>query len=336
MKISVIIPAHNAEPYVAQAIESCLRQTCLPEEIIVVDDGSTDGTAEIAQSYPSPVRVLRLQENMGVSVARNEGVAAATGDWLAFLDADDQFLPDKLELQQRQIFANPVAVLIYAGFRIIGLNAIEQIGRYYPPCELEWRLRYHMCLLQSTVLLRKDAFLSIGGFDPALRAAQDWDLCLRILNRFTSEGFAAVEKPLVLYCRTPGSLSSNPMRYFNLRHGIIEKQSLHRATGISKTLLRRRIEAFNAWDTAIAVRENGSAEDISFMLKSLILWPLPGKMLRMKRYKFALVMSMQHLGLWPNRLKRASSNGKFPFLQMGKNIDAPVIAPQVRSGEPRA
>jgi glycosyltransferase involved in cell wall biosynthesis len=116
MKISVIIPAWNAERYIAKAIESCLRQTFPPHEIVVVDDASTDSTAEVAESFPSPVQVIRLAENMGVSVARNRGVQASTGDWLAFLDADDWFLPEKLDAQRRCALEHEHAVLIYTGF----------------------------------------------------------------------------------------------------------------------------------------------------------------------------------------------------------------------------
>ncbi|MHC5083841.1 MAG: glycosyltransferase family 2 protein, partial [Planctomycetota bacterium] len=106
MKISVVIPAYNAEATVARAINSVLAQTRPADEIIVVDDGSTDNTAEVVRSFGEAVIFIQ-QENAGVSVARNKGIETATGDWIAFLDSDDEFLPDKLKLQCDHLVRNP-------------------------------------------------------------------------------------------------------------------------------------------------------------------------------------------------------------------------------------
>ena len=95
-RFSVIIPAYNAEAFIARAIDSVLAQTWPAHEILVVDDGSADSTARIVAGYGEGVRYLR-QENAGVSAARNAGARAATGDWLAFLDADDWYYPDRLK-----------------------------------------------------------------------------------------------------------------------------------------------------------------------------------------------------------------------------------------------
>src|SRR5690348_10269988 len=100
--VSVVIPAFNAAEYIGQAIDSVLAQTHQPIEIIVVDDGSTDQTAQIAAAYPAPVRVLR-KPNGGPASARNMGIAAATGSWIALLDADDRWLANKLERQLRHV-----------------------------------------------------------------------------------------------------------------------------------------------------------------------------------------------------------------------------------------
>src|ERR1035438_8408874 len=106
MRISVIIPAHNTEDYIGKAIESCLSQIYSPAEIIVVDDGSTDGTPAKAESFPSPVRVIRLPKNLGVSAARNRGAESARGDWLALVDSDDWVLPELFERQRRCALEN--------------------------------------------------------------------------------------------------------------------------------------------------------------------------------------------------------------------------------------
>ena len=104
--VSAVIPAYNAGKYVGRAIESVLAQTRKADEIIVVDDGSTDDTAEVVERFGDAVRFIR-QENAGASFARNTGIEAATSDWIAFLDADDEWLPNKLKLQTEHLERNP-------------------------------------------------------------------------------------------------------------------------------------------------------------------------------------------------------------------------------------
>lgn len=301
-KISVIIPAYNAERYIARAIESCLQQTLPPDEIVVVDDGSSDSTFEIAQGFPPPVKAIRLPQNMGVSVARNRGVEASTGDWLAFLDSDDWFLPKKLEMQRQCIDENPNAVLVYTGHRVIPIGREEYDIPLVAPRELSWRLRYHCAFHLGSVMLRRDAFEASGKFDPAMRTAQDWELWLRVLARYTAGAFAAVPETLVVYRRVTGSLGSSAMRYLKVRPAIIDNRSLFGTTGLRRSLLRRRIHAFNLYDTALAVRDDGSSQYLHLVLKSLALWPFPDRMLTVTRYKVAFVMFLQHIGWWPNSL----------------------------------
>lgn len=295
MKISIIIPAYNAERYIAKALESCLSQTYAPHEIIVIDDASADGTVAIAESFPSPVRVIRLAENMGVSVARNRGIQASTGDWIAFLDADDWFLPEKLECQRYCILENPRAVLIYTGYCMIGIDGAETNGQFFCPRELWPRFRYRNGILLSSILLRRDAFDAVGGFNPAFRTAQDWDFLLRIVARYSVESFAAVPKPLLVYRRVAGSLSSSAMRYFRQRVPIIKSSCLLGTAGISRILWRWRISAFNYYDTSIALREEGSPLDLLFILTSIALWPFPCDGMPIKRYMAAAIMVKQHL-----------------------------------------
>jgi glycosyltransferase involved in cell wall biosynthesis len=309
MKISVVIPAYNAEAYLAQAIESCLQQTRLPHEVIVADDGSTDRTAEIAEKFPPPVRLVRLPQNMGLSAARNRAVEASTGEWLAFLDADDWFLPNKLELQERCILENPNAVLVYSGCIVTNTDGSSQReGHFVRPNQLGWWLRYAAAFHVCSVLLRRDAFDEIGGFNSRYRAAEDWDMWLRIADRYSTAAFGAAPEPLVMYRQVAGSLSSNAMRMFNARYPIIESRCLYQTSGIGRQLLRRRVEAFVRFDTAIQLREEGSPGFLGFMLKSLALWPFPHKMLPLRRYKCAAAMMMQQLGLKPSPLRLSAAS----------------------------
>ncbi|MGD0939356.1 MAG: glycosyltransferase family A protein [Terracidiphilus sp.] len=292
MRISVIIPAYNAERYIAEAIESCLSQTYAPHEIIVVDDRSSDRTAEIAESFAPRVRVIRLAENVGVATARNQGIQASTGDWLAFLDADDYFLPEKLELQRRCAQQNARAVLIYTGFRIIAVDGSESGGQFIPPGELLPMLRYRNRMNASSVIMRRDAFDSVEGFDPSLRIAQDWDMWLRVAARFSVELFAAVPEPLVVYRRVAGSLSSSAMRYFYQRQPIIQTSCLFATAGISRFLLRRRVSAYNYYDTSESLRDEGSLSYLPYMLMSFVHWPFSSIAMQ-NRYKVAIVMTLQ-------------------------------------------
>jgi glycosyltransferase involved in cell wall biosynthesis len=290
--ISIVIPAYNAEKYIRRAIESCLSQTFAPIEIIVVDDASTDSTTSVVESFSSPVRLIRLSENMGVSIARNRGVEASTGNWIAFLDADDWFLPEKLERQRRCLLEHEQAVLIYTGFRIVTVDGSECYGRFLSPNEIWPMLRYRNRLLLSTVAVRRDAFDNVEGFNPALRVAQDWDLWLRIAVRYSVELFAAVPEPLVMYRRVAGSLSSNTMRYFHVRKSIIKSSCLFGTSGVSSVLWRRRILAFNYFDTAQSLREEGSLSYLPFMLMSFVLWPFPCIAMT-SRWKVTIAMAMQ-------------------------------------------
>ena len=292
MKFSVIIPAYNAERYIAKAIESCLNQTYPPHEIIVVDDASTDSTVTVAESFPAPVRIIRLTENLGVAVARNRGVEASTGDWIAFLDADDWFLPEKLELQRRCALDDPQAVLIYTGWRIISFDGTESPGRFKPPSALLPLLRYRCILHISTVVLRRVAFDSVGGFDPSLRVNQDWDLWLKLAARYSVDLFAAVPEQLAIYRRVAGSLSTNTMRYFHIRKSIMNSSCLFGTSGISRFLWRRRISAYNYYDTSESLRDEGSLSYLPFMLMSFVLWPFPCIAMP-NRFKTAIVMAMQ-------------------------------------------
>jgi glycosyltransferase involved in cell wall biosynthesis len=276
----------------------------------VADDGSTDRTSEVALRYQGPVRVIRLAENSGASVARNRAVEASSGDWLAFLDADDWFLPNKLELQRRCIQENPHAVLVFGGYRVIPVGGSEQEGLWTPPSDLHWRLRYQCCFTLCSAMLRRDVFEAVGGFNPAYRNCEDWDLWLRIAARFSPESFAAIPEPLFVYRRVAGSLSSNAGQLFKVRSAIIENGSLYQTSGLTSRLLRRKIHAFNHNDAAIALREEGSPEDLGLILRSLVLWPFPNKMLPWIRYKTAVVMLMQHLGWWPNPFRVGGARSK--------------------------
>lgn len=167
--ISAIIPVFNGERYLGEAIESALAQSLPPAEIIVMDDGSTDGTAEVARQFGSRVN-YRWQPHAGVAAARNSGLAAARCDWIAFLDADDIWLPHKLRLQANCLLAEPQLQYVTA-YAELFLEAGCPWPLNYKP---EWRDNKQFGLL-GPLLARKTAFEIVGGFDPQLRCAEDMD-----------------------------------------------------------------------------------------------------------------------------------------------------------------
>ena len=128
-KISVVIPCYNRAGLIARAVASAVAQSHLPHEVIVVDDGSTDGSAGVAAGLPGPVRVLR-QANAGAAAARNAGIATATGDWVAFLDSDDEWHSDKLRLQLDAAARFPDAQLVFCDTLVRTASTILMPSRF--------------------------------------------------------------------------------------------------------------------------------------------------------------------------------------------------------------
>jgi glycosyltransferase involved in cell wall biosynthesis len=201
LRVSVVIPTHNHGRFVEEAVESVLGQTHPPAETIVVDDGSTDDTAARLERFAGRVEVIR-QANAGVSAARNRGAAHATGELLAFLDADDAWVSTKLERQVARLQADEGLGLVHCG--VIEVDADGQKLRERLDGQEGWvadaMLRFggEGVILGggSGAVLRRDAYLEVGGFDARLSTSADWDLYYRVA-RGHRVGF--VPEPLVRY-----------------------------------------------------------------------------------------------------------------------------------------
>ncbi|NJO78993.1 MAG: glycosyltransferase [Cyanobacteria bacterium RM1_2_2] len=181
-QVSVIIPSYNCEPYLAEAIDSVLAQTYQNFEIIVIDDGSTDCTAELLQTYGSQIRAIH-QPNQGVALARNHGIQQAQGEWIAFLDADDVFLPDKLAAQMALASADSRLGIIHSGWHRVDAQGNRLLTvepwRQVPELNLESWLRWKP-VLPSAMLFRRQWLEQAGGFDPRFPPAEDTELVLRL------------------------------------------------------------------------------------------------------------------------------------------------------------
>lgn len=209
--ISVIIPTYNSKAQLGRAIESVLRQSDPLEEILVVDDGSTDGTdAMVGQCFPQ-VRYFR-QANQGVSVARNFGAQKALGDWLAFLDADDLWFPEKQFIQKKILRRHPEAKMLTAGRVWIDRQGKVRPHRFCPKRVFRWnfwRLLSHNTIPTPSVMVEKKAFFAAKGFDEGLETGEDWDLWLKLVKNYPAFG---TTQRLVGIEKTQGSLSSNRFR----------------------------------------------------------------------------------------------------------------------------
>jgi glycosyltransferase involved in cell wall biosynthesis len=166
-----VIPVHNGERYLAAAIRSVLAQTYRPIEVIVVDDGSTDSSASIARSFEA-VRCM-VQAHQGVAVARNTGISAAGGAFIAFLDADDVWPPDKLAVQVGHLMDHPRVAYTVGRIR----NFLEPGIALDPKIQRTLLERDQVGLM--TLVGRREVFAQVGGFDPSYRVGEDFDWFVR-------------------------------------------------------------------------------------------------------------------------------------------------------------
>jgi glycosyltransferase involved in cell wall biosynthesis len=183
--VSVIIPTYNRGWIVKEAIESVLKQDFTDFELIVVDDGSTDNTAEILHGFGSDIRVIK-QSNRGVSAARNRGIQASVGRWIAFLDSDDLWLPQKLSRQVDFFNAHPEAPICQTEEQWIrNGRRVNPKLRHRKFSGMIFERSLELCLVSpSAVMIRKRLFSDVGLFDESLPVCEDYDLWLRVSCRF--------------------------------------------------------------------------------------------------------------------------------------------------------
>ncbi|MBC8492638.1 MAG: glycosyltransferase, partial [Chloroflexi bacterium] len=202
-RISVVIPVYNGTNYLREAIESVFAQTYTDYEVIIVDDGSTDQTWSLIQSYGSRVRGIH-KENGGISSALNCGIQQARGEYIAWLSHDDLFMPHKLERQIAMLTESPELGGCYSDyFEIDAQGKVVQEKRmpYYPPERVIRHLLQYMFINGCTVLMRQSCFEREGLFDENLRYAQDANMWFRLLRRFA---FGHIPEFLVKYRIHPG------------------------------------------------------------------------------------------------------------------------------------
>jgi glycosyltransferase involved in cell wall biosynthesis len=272
--VSIVIPAYNASAYIVEAIESVLAQTVSPAEIIVVDDGSTDNTAAVLEPYQNRIRYI-YQENAGVSAARNRAIEAANGDFIAFLDADDVWHPQKLEFQM-DVFSRIPAL------GLLGTQGFDPPAANRPHYDrlppnpftfINWRqLAVKNHLFASSVVVRSSILNIAGDFDTTMQGPEDRDLWLRIAEIST---VVNLNLPLTGYRIVPGSVSQQPQRCEQGMYRILKKLDDHQAFKGSP-MLRRKARSYILHSCAYLYgAADNQPEALKRSVKSLLQYPFP-------------------------------------------------------------
>ncbi len=221
--VSVIATVFNGAPYLAEAIDSVLAQTYRPLEVIVVDDGSTDESGDVARQFGSAVRYAR-QDNRGIGAARNAAISLAAGRYFAFLDADDRFRPEKIERQLEILDADPAVDMVFGHVTEFVSPDVDEPSAALlrePVHDVPWRM-------PSLVLVRRDAFARVGPFSTEFRVGVGVDWYARAIER----GLKEMVLPYVVLERRLHA-GSNGIRQRDIRHQYLHvlKASLDRRRG---------------------------------------------------------------------------------------------------------
>lgn len=270
--ISVVIPCYNAAPFLAAAIDSTLGQTSPPLEVIVVDDGSTDDSARIAQEYGPPVRVIR-QTNQGESAARNRGIAAARGDWVAFLDADDLWVPTKLERQIDAIRgAAPEVVCVYGDLAVFGEGveprSVVRQEYHAGPAPLAAML-VDWCAHIDTAVVRRDIARACP-FPEDIRLNED--VIFMVLVR-TLGTFLRVPGVLAIYRRHPAQQTQEraygPRSHLERLRWMLAHADLFQP-GDEERIRTALVERFRGdYERALAADDTATVSDLAPILREM-------------------------------------------------------------------
>lgn len=225
-KVSVIIPTYNREKTILRAVQSVLDQTYTNIEVLIIDDGSTDGTADIVKGVvDGRVKYILLPQNGGPSNARNAGVQMAEGEWIAFQDSDDCWHRDKIEKQIEYLNNNPQYSLIYCMSHVHFKDGRDGIVPQEPlPAIMEGKMTH--TLLQRNVIdtptmfIKRECFLAVGGFDVTYKALEDWEFALRFSKEYE---IGYLPEILMESYMLDGGVSTNLGAFYEARCKMLEQ-----------------------------------------------------------------------------------------------------------------
>lgn len=284
-KVSVVITCYNYAKYLKESIDSVLGQTFRDFEVIVINDGSTDNNDEVIGPYLDKERVVYIkQDNKGQACAKNNGIWNAKGKYIAFLDADDYWEPEKLEKQVPILDSDPCIGVVYCAAKFMddegNLTLLDKRLKYLQP-KRGWVTKYLLFdnfVPFSSSIVRREVFDKVGLFDESLRMSIDWDLWLRSSVHFK---FEYVDEPLMVYrVGHPGQMSKNSdmRKYFS---NIVYKRFVENNPQYINMMLRRQIEQYNLTNSGFfyQTRNNLWASSVLF-LKAFFSWPLSAEPVR--------------------------------------------------------
>ncbi|MFA5309350.1 MAG: glycosyltransferase [Dehalococcoidales bacterium] len=324
-KITVMIPTYNYAQYLGAAIQSVLDQTYQDFEIIVVDDGSTDNTREVVDSFKDTrIRYIR-QENRGVAAAANVAIKAATSEYITGIGADDLFLPQNLELKVKIMDARPELGMVYSDVYLFDDSTGETIGKlwrdpkgYYPWLDPIKAARnplkeilYKGCfILIQAALIRREVFNKVGCYDESLPTHEDWELVVRILQNYPAE---IIDMPLLKMRRHQSNLSDNQEKMYQgavtalmkvIRSGTLTKQE--------QKVLRKRLFPQHIRYGRRALLEGRTAAARKALLAGIKINPQQPK--PYAYLTFSLLGSRMFLTLnkWKKGLRRHAGNHRQP------------------------
>jgi glycosyltransferase involved in cell wall biosynthesis len=270
--VSVVIPTYNRAEYLRVALESAVSQTCLPAEIIVVDDGSTDNTQEVVRDYIDQIRYF-IQTNSGPSAARNLGIRESRCDYIAFLDSDDAWMPNKLEIQMDGFNRQQSVGLIGTGY--LSCDEFLQNPRkwrafHLAPSDNEEIFIRNLWPTPSIIICRS-CIGAVGLFDENLRYAEDWDLWMRIASRFPIK---TIHEPLVLVRNHKDSLiasNDNILSNFNVWLQLIHRNKITYNMG---SIPYRKALSWYYLNVSYHYQVLGNRYlESSFLSRSIAAWP---------------------------------------------------------------
>jgi glycosyltransferase involved in cell wall biosynthesis len=297
--VTVVIPSYNYARFIRQAVDTALAQTLPPLEVIVVDDGSTDQTPEAMAVYASDSRVRYLrQENRGLSAARNAGIRASRGEFIALLDADDRWKPEKLSRQAAE-FIDEAVGMVYCGREIFDEHGAQDMDPAdESKCEhaLEW-LTIATLFCPSSVIIRRRCFAEQGGFDETLRKVEDREMWIRLAKHWR---FRCVPDCLVEWRRHGHALN---MQIDGMEAAF--RETLRRAFADGplqrRRLLRAKAHAFMHFDFSWVYHMARQHREAWFhTLQALLLYPLPDWGGRVFQHRFARWRRLLRYTFTPN------------------------------------
>jgi glycosyltransferase involved in cell wall biosynthesis len=247
-RVSVVIPAYNAEPTILATVRSVQAQTLADFELIVIDDGSTDGTVQRLAGLTDPRLRVHSYDNEGLPAARNRGIALASGEFVAFLDADDGWTPDKLECQVAALERRGEAGVAYSWTRFVdedGRELYAQRPVFFEGDVYRELLVSNFTCSGSNILVRRRALDATGGFDSSLKVSADWEHCVRLAARWE---FVLVPRYQILYRQSRRSMSASMSSTPDLweHHGLRTIERVFESVPAAlQPLKRRRLAKFH-------------------------------------------------------------------------------------------